>query len=546
MSSHETDQAAIDTADLERFGYKQELKRELGTFSSFAVAFSYISPSTGIFTLFFLGMSALGAGLFWTWPVVALMQFIVALNFAELSSHFPVAGSVFQWTKYLAGRGYAWITGWFYLFAGILTVASVCATLPIALLPMLNNMFGWSLNTDLGSADQRITALITLALITILNIYGVKLVAIVNNTGVVFEILGMVVFAVFLALVHNNQGAGVIFSSSKMGNIFEFPAPFTLSFFLVGMFMSLYVIYGFDTAATLAEETRNPRTEAPKAVLGSVVGAFVIGAIFLWGVLIAVPDMGAAVASFATGPQQVIEEVMSKFGTTLYLLVVSAAIFVCCMSILTSTIRLAFGMARDDQLPLSKSMSKVSPRLHTPIWACVIVGLLSAVPFIQFAGAAVIAVGATASIYLSYLLGNIAVMRARSRGWPKTKAPFSLGKWGKVVNVVAILWGLTMLLNFLTPSSATNAWDPNASGANYLRIISNPKPVQSDYYVEGDQLLDFKIDALNKIPVIWTVFAVLLIAGGLYYLIVQKKKPWEPVMPPDEDLTGIAPAVTTE
>jgi amino acid transporter len=546
MSSHETDQAAIDTADLERFGYKQELKRELGTFSSFAVAFSYISPSTGIFTLFFLGMSALGAGLFWTWPVVALMQFIVALNFAELSSHFPVAGSVFQWTKYLAGRGYAWITGWFYLFAGILTVASVCATLPIALLPMLNNMFGWSLNTDLGSADQRITALITLALITILNIYGVKLVAIVNNTGVVFEILGMVVFAVFLALVHNNQGAGVIFSSSKMGNIFEFPAPFTLSFFLVGMFMSLYVIYGFDTAATLAEETRNPRTEAPKAVLGSVVGAFVIGAIFLWGVLIAVPDMGAAVASFATGPQQVIEEVMSKFGTTLYLLVVSAAIFVCCMSILTSTIRLAFGMARDDQLPLSKSMSKVSPKLHTPIWACVIVGLLSAVPFIQFAGAAVIAVGATASIYLSYLLGNIAVMRARSRGWPKTKAPFSLGKWGKVVNIVAILWGLTMLLNFLTPSSATNAWDPNASGANYLRIISNPKPVQSDYYVEGDQLLDFKIDALNKIPVIWTVFAVLLIAGGLYYLIVQKKKPWEPVMPPDEDLTGIAPAVTTQ
>jgi amino acid transporter len=546
MSSHETDQAARDTADLERFGYKQELKRDLGTFSSFAVAFSYISPSTGIFTLFFLGMSALGAGLFWTWPVVALMQFIVALNFAELSSHFPVAGSVFQWTKYLAGRGYAWITGWFYLFAGILTVASVCATLPIALLPMLNNMFGWSLNTDLGSADQRITALITLALITILNIYGVKLVAIVNNTGVVFEILGMVVFAVFLAIVHNNQGAGVIFSSSKMGNIFEFPAPFTLSFFLVGMFMSLYVIYGFDTAATLAEETRNPRREAPKAVLGSVVGAFVIGAIFLWGVLIAVPDMGAAVASFATGPQQVIEEVMSKTGTTLYLLVVSAAIFVCCMSILTSTIRLAFGMARDDQLPLSKSMSKVSPRLHTPIWACVIVGLLSAVPFIQFAGAAVIAVGATASIYLSYLLGNLAVMRARSRGWPRTKAPFSLGKWGKVVNVVAILWGLTMLLNFLTPSSATNAWDPNASGANYLRIISNPKPVQSDYYVEGDQLLDFKIDALNKIPVIWTVFAVLLIAGGLYYLIVQKKKPWEPVMPPDpeEDLTGIAPTAT--
>ncbi len=141
MSDQHVEQRARDTADLEKFGYKQELNRGLGTFSSFAVAFSYISPSTGIFTLFFLGMSALGARLWWTWPTVALFQFVVALNFAEVTSHFPLAGSVFQWTKYLAGRGYAWITGWFYLFAGILTVASVCATLPIALIPALNNMF---------------------------------------------------------------------------------------------------------------------------------------------------------------------------------------------------------------------------------------------------------------------------------------------------------------------------------------------------------------------------------------------------------------------
>ena len=534
-----SDQAARDTADLEKFGYKQELKRGLGTFSSFAVAFSYISPSTGIFTLFFLGMSALGGYLFWTWPVVALFQLIVALNFAELSSHFPVAGSVFQWTKYLAGRTYAWFTGWFYVFAGILTVASVCATLPIALLPALNSMFGWSLNTDLGSADQRVTALITLALITILNIYGVRLVAIVNNTGVVFEILGMVVFAIFLAIVHNNQGVGVIFDSDKSGNIFQFPAPLSASFFLVGMFMSLYVIYGFDTASTLAEETRNPRAEAPKAVIAAVIGSFVIGAIFLWGVLIAVPDMGEAVSSFATGPQQVIEAVMSSAGATLYLLVVSAAIFVCCMSILTSTIRLAFGMARDDQLPFSKTMARVSPRLHTPIWTCVIVGALSAVPFIQFAGAAVIAVGATASIYFSYLLGNLAVMRARTKGWPRTKAPFSLGRWGKLVNIVAILWGLAMLLNFLTPSSASSAFDPNASGANYMRIISNPKPVQTDYYVEGEQLVDFKIDFLNKIPVIWTVFSLILIGGAIYYLAAQRRKPWESVVPTGEDLSGI-------
>jgi urea carboxylase system permease len=533
-----SDQAARDTADLEKFGYKQELNRGLGTFSSFAVAFSYISPSTGIFTLFGVGMAALGAALFWTWPVVALMQFIVALNFAELSSHFPVAGSVYQWTKYLSGRTYAWFTGWFYLIAGILTVASVCATLPIALLPMLNTMLDTSFNTNLGSADQAVVAVITLILITVLNIFGVRLVAIVNNTGVVFEILGMVVFAIILAIAYDNQGVGVIVDSDATGNIFQFPAPVTLSFFLVGMFMSLYVIYGFDTASTLAEETRNPRQEAPKAVLGAVAGAFVIGVVFLWGVLIAVPNMADAVAAFA-GPALIIEEVLSDALTVIYLFVVVAAIFVCCMSILTATIRLAFGMARDNQLPFSKTMAKVNPKLHTPVATCVIIGALAAIPFVQFSGPTVIAVGATASIYLSYLLGNLAVMRARMRGWPKAKAPFSLGGWGKVVNVVAIVWGLAMLLNFLTPASVDSAFDPNASGANYLRIFANPKAVQTDWYVEGEQLVDFKIGFLNEIPIIWLVFAVVLIIGAIYYLAVQRNKPYEAVVPPDEDLAGI-------
>ena len=90
------DAAARDEADLERFGYRQELRRTLGVFSSFAVAFSYISPSTGIFTIFFLGLTTIGGVFFWSWPIVALGQFIIALTFAELSSYYPVAGSIFQ------------------------------------------------------------------------------------------------------------------------------------------------------------------------------------------------------------------------------------------------------------------------------------------------------------------------------------------------------------------------------------------------------------------------------------------------------------------
>src|SRR5437588_7523125 len=98
------DEQGSDEADLARFGYKQELRRSLGLFSSFAVAFSYISPSTGIFTLFALGLSTVGGLFFWSWPIVAVGQFIIALSFAELSSHYPVAGSVYQWAKFLSSK----------------------------------------------------------------------------------------------------------------------------------------------------------------------------------------------------------------------------------------------------------------------------------------------------------------------------------------------------------------------------------------------------------------------------------------------------------
>src|SRR5947208_11223426 len=197
---------ARDEQDLARFGYKQELKRTLGVFSSFAVAFSYISPSTGIFALFFLGLTTVGGVFIWSWPIVAVGQLMVALGWAELSSHYPVAGSVFQWTKYLAGKTYSWFAGWIYLFAGILTVASVCATLPLALIPAFDNM-GWHVaNTH---SNQRWIAILALVAITLLNIFGVRLVALVNNTGVLFEILGMVVFAFVVALFHHHHSARV-------------------------------------------------------------------------------------------------------------------------------------------------------------------------------------------------------------------------------------------------------------------------------------------------------------------------------------------------
>src|SRR5436305_11916170 len=221
------------------------------------------------------------------------------------------------------------------------------------------------------------------------------------------------------------------------------------------MFMSLNVIYGFDTASTLSEETRSPRTEAPKAVIASVIGAFVIGAIFLYAMLLGIPDLHVAIKE-GWGPAQIIDANFGNAFSTVFLLVVAAAIFVCCLAIMTSTIRLCFGMSRDDRLPGSKLLAKVHPRLHTPIGSCVAIGILAGIPMIQYAGVAIIAIAATGMIYLSYLIGNLALFRARLRGCATARAPFSLGRWGLPVNVLAIAWGGGMLINMAWPRAATN------------------------------------------------------------------------------------------
>ena len=320
-----------DSAELAEFGYTQSLHRRLHFFSSFAAAFSYISPATGIFTLFILGVGTLGGAFIWTFPVVALGQFIVALVFAEVSSHFPLAGSVFQWTKLLSNsKPYAWFSGWIYLWAGALTVAAVVATLPLTLIPIFNDIGLSDMSAD-SLTNQKWIAIVTLVVITLLNIFGVRVVAIINNTGVLFELLGLFVFAVILALFNNNQGVDVVFHTGG--------PDFSAANFLVAMFMGLFVIYGFDTASTLAEETNDPRRVAPRAVLGSVAAAFVIGFIFLWAMLMAVPgDMDAVVAAGGISPPEIIQANLSDALSTGYLLVVAFAIFVCCLAIQASTI----------------------------------------------------------------------------------------------------------------------------------------------------------------------------------------------------------------
>ena len=159
-------------------------------------------------------------------------------------------------------------------------------------------------------------------------------------------------------------------------------------------------------------------------------------------------------------------------------------------------------MSRDNRLPISGVLSKVNPRLHTPIGACIAIGVLAFIPMLQYAGVAIIAIAATGMIYLSYLICNFAVLRARMRGWPRTPAPFSLGKWGIPITIAGILYGGAMLINIAWP-----------------RVATNPTPE------ETGGLLDFRIGWLNDIPIFWTVVVTTFLVGAVYFLLVQRKKP---------------------
>jgi amino acid transporter len=276
------------------------------------------------------------------------------------------------------------------------------------------------------------------------------------------------------------------------------------------MFMSLFVIYGFDTASTLAEETKNPRREAPRAVIAAVIGAAVIGAIFLFAAVIAIPgDMSKFVADAGAGKipfplVTIIEGNFPGWAANLYLLVVFAAIYVCCLAIQTSTIRLAFGMARDGKLPLGHAWNRVHSGLHTPIGTCIIVGVLAGLPLLYYTGAATIAIGATGMIYLSYILGNIAILLARLKGWPKDEAPFKLGSSGVIVNILGLVWGVAMEINFLWPR------DASAGGQN--------PPISALPNVTFPAFM-------QNIPVYELTLGIILVVGLVYWVIAQRAAP---------------------
>ena len=518
------EQIARDDAHLRSLGIKPELRRTLGFLSNFAVAFSYISVSTGTFTNQAVAFGVGGPAIFWAWPLVILGQTFVALNFAELSSHFPVAGSIYQWSKRLSNRTLGWFTGWIYFWAGVITVAAVAATVPL----VLSTIIGFDLASDspIPALDMwQFVGLAALVTTTLINIEGVRLLALINNIGVAAEIIGMVFFALILLFFANHQSPGILFDTSFTQSLSD--AGY-LPIFFVGMFMALFVVYGFDTAGTFGEETVDAGRQAPRGVLSAIWLSGIVGAIFLLAVTLSFQDVSAAVAegqAFGFPIATTIKQNLTfSFGFAtlgdLYLVMILVAVYVCTLAIHGATVRLMFSMGRDRRLPFGGAWGHVSHAFRTPANASVAVGVLGALPLLVMGalGSIYLAIAATGMIYISYFLCNLGVFTARRKGWPHKGAWFSLGGWGTIINAFALLWGGLMVINIGIWTSPIFG----AFGTDLRNTWTNPF---INTFLAFGKNADGSANILAGLPA-WPVFETLVglvvLTGAIYYLAVQR------------------------
>jgi amino acid transporter len=511
------DQIARDDAHLRSLGIKPELRRTLGFVSNFAVAFSYISVSTGSFTQQAVAIGVGGPPFIWGWFIVILGQTFVALNFAELASHFPVAGSIYQWSKRLSNKTLGWFTGWTYLWAGILTVTAVAATVPYVMSPLFSIDLAAKSPISFLSMWSFMT-LIVLLVSTVINSVGVRLLALLNNIGVAAEVLGMVVFAAILLFFANHQSPAVLFDTSFTANLAGGGG--FLPVFLVGMFMALFVVYGFDTAGTFGEETVDASRHAPRGILAAIWLSGIIGFVFFLAIILSFKDVGKAVAEgqafgfpFATTILDNLNGVL--FGDItlgkVYLFIILIAVCVCTLAIQGATVRLLFSMGRDRRVPMGATWAKVSPSFKTPTNAAIGIGVIAAVPlFVTGAYAAFyLAIAATGMIYISYFLCNWGVWSARRKGWPHKDAWFKLGSWGTILNVLALVWGGLMIVNI-------GLWQADYFGSfgNELRAIWTNPPINTFLQWNGEFL-----SGLPAWPVFETVVIAVFAIGVLYYVL---------------------------
>jgi amino acid transporter len=433
----------------------------------------------GIYTLFVLGVATGGPAYVWlTWiPVIGML--FVALVFGELASHYPVAGALYQYSKFSVGPSYGWFVGWLYGVALLITVAAVDTGVVGYVTALAKNWFGWSFDPT-----NHLTILVLsgglLLIQTVLNITGAKVMARVAQFGVYVEIVGTLGIAIILGIAGFNHGLGFLFSTENVEN--QATNPLHLDFggswlaaALIAVLAPVYIFYGFESCGDISEETKDAGVQVPRAMRHALIWGGVASFILTAALLLAMPAGNDPVGRTVNGGGVpfILGELPGVVQDFLLLLIIFA-FFSCGTSIQGAGSRLAFSYARDGALPGSGWLSRVHPRFRTPtnalIGGAVVTVLFMLLVFYSPAknihiafitypaniNALVSLVSfAVSGIYLSFLLTVIASIIARARGWiPEGR--FRLGRWGWAVNIIGAAYLGLMLLNVVAPTGLTS------------------------------------------------------------------------------------------
>src|SRR5215471_17112393 len=442
-----TDEAEA-AAVLERAGYKPELRRSLRFFSMFAIAFSIISITTGIFLNYGFGLAYWGPASIWTWPIVGACNMMIALVVAELGTRIPLAGYAYQWSARLVNPSYGWFVG----FAGLLymSVGGGAIMLGVAS-PLLLSEF------NVNNPNKRLVlsvAVILMLLPVVINIISMQVAARVNNVAVFTEIIGTVVFGVLLFVLWGVKSKPSPYGLSILTNTSAaLHNPTWYAFTLAGL-LGAFTLVGFELAADMSEDAVNPVRSVPRGVIWAVVGSAVLGMVALIGFTVAIPSISAVEKPGL--PLLVIAGYwLPSWLVKVFIAFVIFSMFAILVVGAGAQARLAYSLARDNMLPFSRVLRRVNARTQTPIVALLVFGVidLGVMIYGYFQTSAYgTLVGATAIIpYIIYFLITIAYA-AKRRQTDAIPGTFSLGRWAWPVIGFVLVYSLLIMVVLSAPA----------------------------------------------------------------------------------------------
>lgn len=458
--------APLQADNTAKFGYAQELRPSLRLFSLFAISFSIISITTGIFLNYGFGLENWGPASIWLWPAVGLGQLVVALVVAELGTRIPLAGYAYQWSSRLTNSTYGWFVG----FAGLLymTVGGGAIML-LAAAPLLLSEFG----VDAPSGSLLLTvAILLMVLPIVVNIISVQVAARVNNIAVFTEIAGTVVFGVLLLVLwglhtkSTTHGIGVLRDTT---NLTHHPMWYALA---LASLIGAYTLVGFELAADLSEDAVNARVDVPRAVIRAVGAAAALGMLALIGFTLAIPN----VAAIEKSPLPLVDIASYWLGgtaTKVFIAFVVFSMFALVVVGAGAQARLVYSLARDNMLPCSGALRRIDPRTRTPIVALIVFGAISIGLMIygHFSNNAFgTLVAATAILpYIIYFMITLAYAFKR-RTLQAMPGAFDLGRWAPLVIGFVLVWTALMMVILSVPGQFHGAGEVVLGGAAVATI----------------------------------------------------------------------------